>query len=405
LPAGITTDGANLFVVENGNSTIRKIVISSGVVTTIAGSGGVTGSVDGTGAIAQFNWPNSITTDGTNLFVSDSNNNTIRKIVISSGAVTTIAGVSGSTDGTGAAATFSAPRAITSDGANLYVIDTNMIRKIVISTGAVTTIAGSAASGYADGTGTAARFDTLLGITTDGANLYVTDDLNRTIRKIVISTGQVTTMAGTVGVKGLADGIGVAASFNIPCGITTDGANLYVTDYNLTDQVYSIRKIVISTGAVTTIAGTYGVTGGTAAAGFSNPVAITTDGTNLFVADGNNDIIRKIVISTGVATTIAGTSGVAGSADGTGAAASFNGPSGITTDGTNLFVADVYNDTIRKIVISTGVVTTIAGTAGVAGSTDGTGASASFNIPADITTDGTSLYVADLHSLLIRRIR
>jgi len=143
---------------------------------------------------------------------------------------------------------------------------------------------------------------------------------------------------------------------------------------------------------VTTLAGTgsSGSANGTGtSASFNNPYGITTDGTNLYVADYSNHLIRKIVISTGAVTTLAGT-GSSGSANGTGTSASFQSPEGITTDGTNLYVADTENYEIRHINISTGVVTTVAGT-GSSGSANGTGTSASFNYPHGITTDGTNL--------------
>ncbi|OGL50168.1 MAG: hypothetical protein A3C43_06130 [Candidatus Schekmanbacteria bacterium RIFCSPHIGHO2_02_FULL_38_11] len=324
-------------------------------VTTFAGSAGLFGSTDATGSAARFYGPISITTDGTNLFIPDSNNHTIRKIVISTGAVTTIAGSAGSlgsADGTGSAARFNYPQGITTDGTNLFVADSynHTIRKIVISTGAVTTIAGSAGvSGSTDGTGSAARFYRPWGVTTDGTNLFITDGKNYTIRKIVIATGAVTTIAGSAGLSGSTDATGSAARFNYPRGITTDGTNLFVND--LTNC--TIRKIVISTGAVTTIAGSAGNIGsadGTgSAARFYYPPDITTDGTNLFVSDSPNSTIRKIVISTGAVTTIAGSAGNMGSADGTGSAARFYYPWGITTDGINLFVSDYSDNTIRKI--------------------------------------------------------
>ena len=265
---------------------------------------------------------------------------------------------------------------------------------------AVTTLAGTAgSSGSADGTGTAATFNLPYDGTVDNGNLYVTDFGNHLIRKIVISSGVVTTLAGT-GSSGSADGTGTAASFYSPGGITSDGTNLFVAGINN----HIIRKIVISSGVVTTFAGT-GSTGSSdgtgTAASFNFPFGITNDGTNLFVVDGQNHLIRKIVISSGVVTTFAGT-GSRGSADGTGTAASFNAP-GITNDGTNLFVADRRNNTIRKVVISTGVVTTFAGT-GSAGSADGTGTAASFNYPQSITHDGTSLFVMDLSNHTIRKI-
>ena len=228
-------------------STALNLTSANAAVTTFAGSAGTTGSTDATGTVARFKYPYSITTDGTNLFIADSSNHTIRKIVISTGVVTTIAGsagVYGSTDGTGTAALFNSPHGITTDGTNLFVADmgNSTIRKIVISTGVVTTIAGSAgAYGSTDGTGSAARFSSgsPCGITTDGTNLFVTDMDNHTIRKIVISTAAVTTIAGSAGVYGSTDATGTSAKFNYPGSITTDGTNLFVADtYN-----HTIRKI------------------------------------------------------------------------------------------------------------------------------------------------------------------
>jgi hypothetical protein len=324
-------------------------------VTTFAGVATVNGSTDGTGRAALFNWPFGIATDGTSLYVADYTNSCIRKIVIATGDVTTLAGRSrsrGSADGAGASATFNFIQGMTTDGKNLYVTDVgnHNIRKIVIATGVVSTLAGSVGNaGKADGIGKEATFNYPWGITTDGINLYVTDDNNATIRKIVIDTGVVTTLAGKVGFIGHADGAGTSAAFYNPYGITTDGTNLYVTDsYNNT-----IRKIVIATGDVSTLAGAQEKFGDTDGAGreatFYRPSGITTDGTNLYVADNWNNSIRKIVIATGVVTTLAGVPLEKGHADGEGAAASFNAPFGITTDGKNLYVADTVNATIRKI--------------------------------------------------------
>ncbi len=222
--------------IQMGGSIQGKSLSLSGATSTLAGTAGSSGSTDGTGTAARLSNPYGITTDGTYLYVADSGNNTIRKIVISSGAVTTVAGTagsSGSTDGTGTAARFSTPYGITTDGTYLYVTDSgnNTIRKIVASSGAVTTVAGTAGtSGSTDGTGTAAMFYTPYGITTDGKNLYVADSHNDTIRKIAISSGAVTTVAGTAGSSGSTDGTGTAARFSYPGGITTDGENLFLVE-------------------------------------------------------------------------------------------------------------------------------------------------------------------------------
>ena len=231
----------------------------------------------------------------------------------------------GNVDGTGTAARFGFPRGPASDGAgNFYVADTGTIRKIVIATGAVTTLAGATGQlGNADGTGAAARFSGPNGIASDGAgNLYVAD--RDTIRKVVIATGAVTTLAGAAGQFGSTDGTGAHARFIGASSIVGDGAgNLYLSDVAQTDidSHIFLRKIVIATGAVTTLTDWlsntfYG----------SPPGGIASDGAgNLYLAD--DDAIRKVVVATGATTTLAGSTGQSGSADGTGAAASFSRPS------------------------------------------------------------------------------
>jgi len=409
-PYGIATDGTNLFVAERNNHTIRRVVIATGGVTTLAGSAGLSGSADGTGSAARFNGPYDIKTDGTNLYVADTFNHTIRKVVIATGAVTTLAGsagLTGTTDGTGAAARFNRPSGITRIGAILYVSDAlnHTIRQVSTGTGTVTTLAGFAGSaGSLDGAGSAARFDYPTGITTDGSNLFVMDTSNYTIRKVVIATAVVTTLAGTADSSGSADGTGAAARFNLSYGIATDGTNLYVGDtYNST-----IRQVAIGTGEVTTLAGAAmhsdSADGTGSAARFDHPWGLTVDGTNLFVADSLNHTIRRVAIATAGVTTLAGSGDSAGSVDATGSAARFDYPWGMTTDGTNLYVADASNNTIRQAVIATGAVTTLAGTAGIFGSADGTGAAASFDLPAGITTDGTNLFVAERSNHTIRKI-
>lgn len=406
-PSGIATDGTNLYVADRYNHNLRKIVIATGQVTTLAGMAGVSGFADGAGIVAQFNSPSKITTDGINLYVTDSDNHIIRKIVIATGDVTTIsgiAGVAGNIDGDFYTSQFNTPTGIVTDGTNLYVTDkyNHKVRKVVIATGEVTTIAGGTgvSSGFADGMGSAARFYFPSGITIDGAHLYLTDSYNQTIRKIDIATGAVTTFAGAEGSAGSSDGMGGAARFVMyPSGMTSDGVNLYLLDSE------KIRKINIVTGIVTTLGGGWGYADGPlSSALFRYPSGLTTDGTHLYVMDTNNRVIRKIVIATGIVTTFVGMAGVIGSTDGTGSAARFGGPGELTTDGTNIYVADTDNHTIRKIVIATGVVTTLAGTPGAAGSIDGTGSAARFFYPSGITTDGVSLYVAETSRYIVRKI-
>jgi len=298
---------------------------------------------------------------------------------------------------------FKNPFDITTDGTNLYVVDTDChtIRQIVIANGTATILAGTGSSGSANGVGTLASFNQPKGITTDGTNLYVADSLNHLIRQIVIDNGSVTTLAGS-GSFGSSNGVGTLAKFKRPYGITTDGTNLYVADTNS----HTIRQIGIDNRSVTTLAGTVldnGSANGTGtSASFYFPMGITTDGTNLYVADKDNDLIRQIVISTKAVTTLAGGGSGVGT-DGTGTTASFNSPTGITTDGTNLYVAEHDNNKIRQIVIANRSVTTLAGT-GTGGNTNGAGSVARFRNPAGITTDGIDLYVIEKGNHRVRKI-
>ncbi len=416
FPSGVATDSAgNVYVADRNNSAIRKIT-PAGVVTTLAGTAGLTGSTDATGAAARFNHPSGIATDSAgNVYVADQGNSTVRKITLA-GVVTTLAGtagVTGSTDATGAAASFHFPTGIATDGAgNVYVADNlnHTIRKITPA-GVVTTLAGTAgAFGSTDATGAAARFDfSEFGFQVDSAvatdsagNVYAADYFNNTIRKIT-PAGVVTTLAGTTGVLGSTDATGVAASFRGPAGVATDSAgNVYVADSTNS----AIRKITPS-GVVTTLAGMARVSGSTdgagAAARFNLPGGVATDSAgNIYV--GDSSAIRKITPA-GVVSTLAGTAGVIGSADGIGAAASFNFQGGVATDGAgNVYVADSSNHTIRKITPA-GVVTTLAGTAGLTGSTDATGAAARFSFPIGIAADiAGNVYVADFLNHTIRKI-
>ena len=273
-------------------------------------------------------------------------------------------------------------------------------------TATLTTIAGtSGSSGTTNSTGTSSKFYGLQGVVADSSgNLYISELYNHTIRKIAspTSTATTTTFAGSIGSQGTADGTTSSAYFYYPRGITVDSSdNLYLADsWNQT-----IRKIT-SAGVVSTLAGyagTYGTTDGTSSsARFYYPSAVATDNTNIYVTDTSNNSIRQIVISTGVVTTLAGnTSGTSGYVNATGTSAYFYSPVGIASDGTNLYVTDFNNHVIRKIVISTGVVTTLAGS-GTTGYVNATGSSAYFAYPLGITYYSGNLYITDQLGTRIR---
>jgi hypothetical protein len=410
-PSGVAVDSAgNVYVADRGNHTIRKVT-AAGVVTTLAGTSGTSGTTDDTGTAARFALPSSVAVDSAgDVYVADSDNDTIRKVT-AAGVVTTLAGVArklGSADGTGAAALFHSPTGVAVDSAgNVYVADydNDTIRKVTAA-GVVTTLAGVARkSGSVDGIGAEARFDGPHGVAVDSAsNFYVADSDNDTIRKVT-AAGVVTTLAGTAKMSGGADGTGAAARFNFPISVAVDSAgNVYVADYDN----HTIRKITAA-GVATTLAGTAGMSGSAdgagAAARFDSPsdVAVGNDG-NLYVADRGNHTIRKVTAA-GVVTTLAGTAGMSGSADGASSAAGFNLPRSVAVDSAgNVYVADTDNSTIRKVTAA-GVVTTLAGTAEMVGSADGPGAAARFNYPTGVAVDSAgNVYVADTDNSTIRKV-
>jgi sugar lactone lactonase YvrE len=325
--------------------------------------------------------------------------------------VSTIAGrpgQSGYNDGIGTSAAFNTPLAVAVDKGYVYVADTwnSTIRRIDIATHIVTTIAGRPGiTGHNDGVGASATFNTPSGITSDGESLYIADTGNRSIRRIPIETGVVSTL--TVGqrwdgqIKGPNS---VSEQPFVPYGITTDGTNLYFTDpfFN------TIGKIELATGALMTMAGQRGIRGhndGTgSAATFSSPMGIATDGISLYIADGNNCAIRRLVLASGKVTTIAGRVGVIGSDDGSGLSALFQGPTGLALEADNLFIADSLNRTIRMLDLATLRVSTIAGHAGEVGYEDGPGSGALFEGLGGLAIRGNLLFAADSLGHTIRKI-
>jgi len=255
----------------------------------------------------------------------------------------------------------------------------------------VSTFAGTDSEGFADGTGTAAQFNHPLGVAVDSeGNIYVADYGNHRIRKIT-PAGVVSTFAGT-GTEGFADGTGNTAQFNTPPGVAVDSSgNVYVADANN----HLIRKITPA-GVVSTLAGT-----GTEAQ-FNGPPGVAVDSSgNVYVADFRNHRIRKITPE-GVVSTFVGT-GTRGHADGTATTAQFEDPYDLAVDSFgNVYVTDSVNHLIRKITPA-GVVSIFAGS--TEGFADGTGTAAQFDFPFGVAVDSSgNVYVTDANNHLIRRI-
>jgi hypothetical protein len=297
LPGSVAVDGTgNVYVADTWNHTIRKIT-PAGVVSTLAGLAGSAGGADGSGTNARFNAPTSVAVDASGyLYVTDTNNQTIRKIT-PDGVVSTFAGALGSwgtIDGLGGSARFSFPQGVAVDTTgNVFVANGGTIRKITPA-GLVSTYAGLAGtSGSTDGAAGDARFSYPRSVAVDSAgNVYVADTDSGTIRKITTS-GVVSTLAGMAGsTGGRVDGTGGSARFNWPTGVAVDGnGNVYVADTN-----NAALRMVTPTGTVTTLAGnSTGFADGAAnVVRFNCPSGIAVDRVGvLYVADSYNNTIRK----------------------------------------------------------------------------------------------------------------
>jgi sulfur carrier protein ThiS len=423
-PEGVAVDThGNVYVADSGNCTIRKItpVGTNWVVSTIAGLAGYSGSNDGTNSDARFGQPYGVAVDSAgNLYVGDFNYFTIRKItpVGSNWVVSTIAGLagnSGTNDGTNSDARFYHPEGVAVDtNGNVYVADSwnDTIRKVtpVGTNWVVGTIAGQPAQyGFNDGAGTNALFSYPNGTAVDNnGNVYVGDYWNSTIRKItpVGTNWVVSTFAGQAGQYGFNDGTGTNAIFNRPNGTAVDNnGNVYVADAD-----NSTIRMVNSLGVVSTMAGSgpdsEGSVNGTGSdARFDSPLDVAVDSNgNVYVADSGNNTIRKIT-SQAVVSTLAGLAGTTGANDGAGSDARFDYPESVAVDSNgNVYVADSYNATIRKVT-SEGLVTTIAGLAYYAGTNDGVGTNARFCGPDGVAVDSAgNVYVADSENYTIRKI-
>ncbi len=417
-PVGVAVDGSGNLYIADRNNSIRK-VDPTGTITTVAGTGEQGFGGDGGPAVqAQLASPTGVAVDGSgNLYIADKGTSRIRK-VDSRGTITTVAGTrrrgGGGDGGPAVQGQLTFPNGVAVDGSgNLYIADSgnDRIRK-VDPTGTITTVAGMGENGrgrgYSGDGGPAveAQLAGPVGVAVDGSgNLYIADRGNRRIRK-VDSRGRITTVAGT-GEHGGDGGPAARAQLNSPAGVAVDGSgNLYIADRD-NDR---IRK-VDSTGTITTVAGGgrgngLGNGGPAVLARLNGPAGVAVDGSgNLYIADSNYHRIRK-VDSTGTITTFAGTGRPSLGGDGGPATqAQLRTPVGVAVDSSgNLYIAD-RTHRIRK-VDSAGTITTVAGGGRIGDLRDGIPAvEAWLDSPTSVAVDGSgNLYIADSGNDRIRKV-
>jgi len=343
-------------------------------------------------------------------------------VALTPGIITTVAGNgTAGYSGDGGAATSAEIDAVfreaVDSAGNIYIADyvNNRIRKIAAATGIITTVAGNGTAGFSGDGGQATNAEIMdpQGVSVDTAgNLYIADFGNVRIRKVDVATGIITTVAGN-GVSAYSGDGGPATSAGLvaPGEVDVDSSgNLYIVDYN----GCRIRKVAEGTGIITTVAGNgtvgYSGDGGPAtSAEFQFPAGVAIDNTgNVYIADQRNDRVRKVDATTGIITTVVGngTQGFAGDG-GAATSAELYYPGTLAFDAAgNLYIADQFNNRIRRVDAGTGVITTLAGTGQTVFSGDG-GVATKANLggPLGIALDGAgNIYLSDYGNYRIRKV-
>ena len=482
-PKGVAVDAAgNVFIADANNHRIRKVAVGTGVITTVAGTGVSGFGGDGGLAIeAALNEPRGVAVDTAgNLYIADYTNHRIRKVTFATGIINTLAGtgVASSTGDGGAAtsATIRTPAGLALNaGGDVFFAEelTHRVRKITVSTGGISTVAGtgtaSALGTNANGDGGAATSATLnapMGVAIDSAgDLFIADRSNHKIRKVtgttmstiagtgstfgsaadgspatgvalnspqgvmvdgsgnvyIASTGQktvrrvtgtaITTIAGILNAGSFSGYGGNAASANLndPVGVALDGSgNLFIAD-SLNQRVRKVTGTTITTYAGNGSTTFYGDGGPATGAIFINPAAVAFDALgNMYIADRGQHRVRKVEAGTGITSTVAGTGTASFSGDsGAATSATLSNPFAVALDTAgNLFIADADNHRIRKVAAGTGIITTVAGTGATTYNGDSIAATtANLNSPRGLAVDsGGNVYIAEFFNHRVRKV-
>jgi trimeric autotransporter adhesin len=424
FPCAIALDVAgNLYIADSSNHTMRRVAAAGGTISTVAGNHSAGFSGDGGAATsAALYFPQGVAVDASGtLYIADTDNSVIRRVAAAGATIATVAGnrayAYGGDGGPATSAALSNTHGVALDATgNLYIADTDnfVIRRVVAAGGSISTIAGNRTIGYS-GNGGPATSATLAypnGVAVDAAgNLYIADTNNHVIRRVAAAGGAISTFAGNHNAGYSGDGgAATSAALNFPAGLAIDAAgNLYIAD----TSNHVIRRVAVS-GTISTIAGNhsagYSGNGGAATSASLNfPFGVALDASgNLYIADTSNHVIRRVAAAGGTISTVAGNHSAGYSGDGGAAtSATLYSPQGVAVDASgNLYIADTLNSVIRRVAAAGGTISTVAGnhTAGYGGD-GGAASSAVLNFPQGIAVDGAgNLYISDTNNLRVRLV-
>jgi hypothetical protein len=448
LPNSVFLDNlGNIFIADTDNSVIREVTIADGNIQTVAGNNVAGYSGDGVSALlAELNNPAGVFVDGAeNIFIADTDNSVIREVT--AGIIQPLAGnntLAYSGDGGPAtAAALNIPGSVFADASgNIFIADTynSAIREVSAAGVAIQTLAGNGVSCAVpstacgdSGLATSAQLNYPGSVFVDASgNIFIADTEDSVVREIVASTGDIQTVAGTPGLGGYSgDGsAATSAQLDSPSGVLLDGSgNLYIADtgnsavrvVNTGTAPITIAGVTIPAGAIQTVAGNgtactdsssgCGDSGPAISAELNFPGAISFDAAgDIFIADTFNNAVREVTASTGVIQTVAGTLGKRGYSGDNGPATSalLDTPYGVLVDSFgNIFIADTDNSAIREVVaVNNNTIQTIAGNGTYGFSGDG-GSASSAELAHPLGVAGGlagSLFIADSENSRIRQL-
>jgi sugar lactone lactonase YvrE len=421
-PSGVALDASgNLYIADGTNARIRKVAAGNGIISTVAGTGSAGFSGDGGPATAAgLSSAARVALDASgNLYIADSFNNRIRKVAAGSGIISTVAGNgSAAFSGDGGPATAAGlnfPYGVALDASgNLYIADHQRIRQVAAGSGIISTVAGNGSAGFSGdgGPATAAGLQPY-GVALDASgNLYIADVSSSRIRKVTAGSGIISTVAGNGSAEFSGDGgLATAAGLSSPVDVALDASgNLYIA----VPSNNRIRKVAAGSGIISTVAGNgsaeFSGDGGSAtAAGLYFPVGVALDASgSLYIADSYNNRIRKVAAGSGIISTVAGngTAGFLGDG-GPATTAGLASPRGVALDPSgNLYITDSGNRRIREVAAGSGIISTVAGNGTGEFSGDGGPATAAglFSVTSPALDASGNLYIADTYNYRIRKV-
>src|SRR5882724_308905 len=434
-PFGVTVmpGTRDVLIADSGNHRVRQVSIASGIITTVAGAGyGGTDADNIPATSAHINYPTEVVVYPPygHLLVAEAGGNRIRLVAADTGNILTVAGIGGASGfsgdgGPATSAAFSGPYGLALDPAtnDLVIADlmNNRVRRVTAATGVITSVAGNDTESYSGQNvpATQAQINGPAGVAVDPTtgDVFIADYTGNRVWRVSASTGLMATFAGTGNYPGL-EGDGVPANqakLNLPYAITVDPTTGDVIFGETGNGNNRVRRVSAATGLISTVAGTgtgYGENIPAVTAHLYGATALAVDPRNgdVYIVEFSTNRVRRVSAATGLIVTVAGIWGPGYNGDNLPATSAYlNGPAGVAVDPQtgDFFIADSYNYRVRRVSISTGLISTFAGTGtGTYNGDDIPATSAQIGVPVNVAVDPATgdLLIVDVYTARVRRV-